>query len=186
MIDNINKRKSQSGFTLIELMIVVAILGILAAIAIPSYRDYTIRAKVGDMLSAASALRLTASEFRMVDKAYNSGATTDDTAALLAEIGAADPSTISPYISTVRLGTIAPGNDLTIKLCGHTNNLGLEAGKELAVVLVGKLEEAGIDWTCHYESVAGDQAKRWVPPNCRTLPGTVSAPATDTCNYTTP
>ena len=55
--------KKQQGFTLIELMIVVAIIGILAAVAIPAYQDYTIRAKVTEGLSLASAGKTSVSEF---------------------------------------------------------------------------------------------------------------------------
>jgi type IV pilus assembly protein PilA len=51
-------RKIQKGFTLIELMIVVAIIGILAAVALPAYQDYTIRAKVGEGVVMAEALKL--------------------------------------------------------------------------------------------------------------------------------
>lgn len=55
-------KKVQQGFTLIELMIVVAIIGILAAVAIPAYQDYTIRAKVTEGISMASAAKATVSE----------------------------------------------------------------------------------------------------------------------------
>jgi type IV pilus assembly protein PilA len=61
--------KQQKGFTLIELMIVVAIIGILAAIAIPAYQDYTIRARVTEGLQMAASAKLAVSETTMTNNA---------------------------------------------------------------------------------------------------------------------
>ncbi|MEQ9544743.1 MAG: pilin [Marinobacter sp.] len=60
---NMQMNQTQNGFTLIELMIVVAIIGILAAVAIPAYQDYTIRAKVTEAMSIASQAKTAVSEY---------------------------------------------------------------------------------------------------------------------------
>jgi len=61
-VREMNMNKMQKGFTLIELMIVVAIIGILAAVALPAYQDYTIRAKVSELILGASSARTAVTE----------------------------------------------------------------------------------------------------------------------------
>ena len=67
-------KKVQQGFTLIELMIVVAIIGILAAVAIPQYQDYVARSKLGAMVTAVDSLKTAMAEGFQADGAFPSGA----------------------------------------------------------------------------------------------------------------
>jgi len=80
-------KRVQQGFTLIELMIVVAIIGILAAIAIPAYQDYTVRAKVSEVIGLASAAKTTLYESYSTNgtmPATNAQLVTDSTAVFVA------------------------------------------------------------------------------------------------------
>ena len=85
-------KSMQKGFTLIELMIVVAIIGILAAVALPAYQDYTIRAKMSEVVLAASACRTT------INEVYQSGSGTAPTAN---NWGCESTSAVSKYVASV-------------------------------------------------------------------------------------
>ena len=126
-------KRLQQGFTLIELMIVVAIIGILAAVALPAYQDYTIRAKVSEVILALSACRTSITEVYQSSTSspgannwgceagatskYVAGIVTDDnglvTATVTGALGSAVPAgaavTIAPMADATTKAT-APGN----------------------------------------------------------------------------
>src|SRR3954468_11790756 len=94
------KRSLQQGFTLIELMIVVAIIGILAAVALPAYQDYTKRAKMSEVVLAASACRTSITEV------YQSGSVSNAPAingwGCESGAGTSSPSVTSKYVASVK------------------------------------------------------------------------------------
>ena len=92
------KKSVQKGFTLIELMIVVAIIGILAAVALPAYQDYTIRAKVSELILAASSFKTSISE----------------AAATSGSLGAAGTSLTVVAAGKVTSGSVSPAGVIVI------------------------------------------------------------------------
>ena len=142
--------KKQQGFTLIELMIVVAIIGILAAIAIPAYQDYTIRAQVSEGLNLAGGAKAAVSEFRMDRGNWPS----DNTAAGIATL----PASISgKYVDGVAVATgvisVSYGNDAHQIL--QTAN---------AILVMSPVARTGsVEWVCRSTTIAD----KHLPAACR-------------------
>ena len=96
-------KRLQHGFTLIELMIVVAIVGILAAIALPAYQDYTIRAKVSEALAAMDACKTAVAEYAATQGALAPGTT--DAGCVVNSTKWVNSLTVATGVITAKLAT---------------------------------------------------------------------------------
>ncbi|MBX9296170.1 pilin [Chromobacterium piscinae] len=152
------KQHKQQGFTLIELMIVVAIVGILAAIAIPAYQDYTKRARVSEGLSLADAAKTAVTEYYATNNAWASGT--------------------SPFNTTYGLAASIVGNSVSsINVLANgvvqiTYNATVSNGA--LVDLVPTVTSGTVQWYCTYTgsgttaiASASQLSANWVPSTCR-------------------
>jgi type IV pilus assembly protein PilA len=166
---NTTAHKIQKGFTLIELMIVVAIIGILAAIAIPSYQNYTIRSQVTEGLSLGDGWKTAVTEYYAQHGSFPSGYTTATSGSTgnIAVTGA----TTGKYVSSVLVTTggqigIVYGNQVNAKISGDTLTLspGLSANNDV-VWFCGTAPTTGAS-TAPGTTISTNVAATYLPTSC--------------------
>ena len=155
------RRNLQQGYTLIELMIVIAIVAILVALAVPAYQDYTIRAKVGECINAAAVPKLSISEYYETVGAFpadldEAGMTGQGSSQYCEEYNAyTDGSPASANFTIEIIEGSQPG-------VGCGNCVG-----DLAPVMTGRPNASGgVDWRCSRGATDGADLK-YLPSTCR-------------------
>lgn len=139
--------KKMQGFTLIELMIVIAILGILLAIAIPAYSDYTIRAKISEGINLAAAAKMAVAETRQSSSAWPTSNATAGIADTITSSFVTSVVVSDPGVITVTYQNIDTAVDGSTVVFTPTFNAG----------------DGQVTWTCN----TGNVENRYLPQKCR-------------------
>ena len=159
--------RKQQGFTLIELMIVIAIIGILAAIAIPAYQNYTVRAKVTEGLNLASAAQLAVAETYQSNGAFPTGGNVSYGLPLAASIQ-------GKYVYSVT----AAANTGIITILFNPSGLGGSPSANGGILTMTPITGSGaMAWVCGNTTVTADgktvtgagttMPGKYLPANCR-------------------